>query len=129
METHEHTPTHEEIAKRAEEIWLERHQPTGSDLEIWLEAERQLALRSQQADYQQNPSGQAERRVASEREVSPGPLTSATAAESMVEYNISPPVSDAEAVKAALPKKMGEQQRSESRQKVAALPKAKGRLR
>ena len=36
------TPTHDEIAQRAREIWNSRGQPAGQDLEIWLEAERQL---------------------------------------------------------------------------------------
>lgn len=104
MEKNEHTPTHNEIAKRAEEIWHERHEPTGSDLEIWLEAERQLAVNAQQSDYQANPAGVAERKIASEKEDSQNRLTSETAAESMVEYNISPPVPDDEAVRAAMPK-------------------------
>ena len=35
--------THEEIAQRAREIWYARNCPTDLDLEIWFEAERQLA--------------------------------------------------------------------------------------
>jgi hypothetical protein len=33
---------HEEIARRAKQIWQERNRPTGSDEAIWLEAESQL---------------------------------------------------------------------------------------
>jgi hypothetical protein len=35
-------PTHEQIAALAHEIWQERGCPDGSDIDIWLEAERQL---------------------------------------------------------------------------------------
>jgi hypothetical protein len=36
------TPTHEQIAQRAYDIFVERGQPEGQDLAHWLEAERQL---------------------------------------------------------------------------------------
>jgi hypothetical protein len=36
------TPTHEQIARRAYEIFIERGQPEGHDLDHWLEAEAQL---------------------------------------------------------------------------------------
>ena len=35
-------PSHEEIARRAYEIFKERGQPPGQDLEHWFEAETQL---------------------------------------------------------------------------------------
>lgn len=35
-------PTHEQIAALAHELWTERGSPEGSDVDIWLEAERQL---------------------------------------------------------------------------------------
>jgi hypothetical protein len=35
-------PTREQITALAHEIWLERDSPEGSDMDIWLEAERQL---------------------------------------------------------------------------------------
>jgi hypothetical protein len=41
------TPTHEQIARRAYEIFIERGQPAGQDLEHWLEAERQLRAAGQ----------------------------------------------------------------------------------
>jgi hypothetical protein len=34
--------THEQIAALAHELWLAQGCPTGSDMDIWLEAERQL---------------------------------------------------------------------------------------
>lgn len=36
------TPTRTEIADRARTLWLAQGAPTGRDLDIWLEAERQL---------------------------------------------------------------------------------------
>ena len=36
----------EQIARRAYELWLERGCPAGRDLEIWLEAERQLKAKA-----------------------------------------------------------------------------------
>ena len=36
-------PSHEQIAARAELLWKAKGSPSGSDEEIWLEAERQLA--------------------------------------------------------------------------------------
>jgi len=41
------TPTQEQIARRAYEIFIERGQPNGRDLEHWLEAERQLSSSGQ----------------------------------------------------------------------------------
>lgn len=35
-------PTHAQVAALAHELWLERGRPEGSDIDIWLEAERQL---------------------------------------------------------------------------------------
>lgn len=35
-------PTHQQIAALAHELWIGRGCPTGSDLDIWLEAEREL---------------------------------------------------------------------------------------
>jgi hypothetical protein len=34
--------THEEISRRAQELWEQYGRPTGRDEDIWLEAERQL---------------------------------------------------------------------------------------
>jgi len=36
------TPSHDEIATRAEALWREKGCPQGCDDELWLEAERQL---------------------------------------------------------------------------------------
>ena len=40
------SPTHEEISRRAQEIWSARGNPNGNDTTIWLEAERQLTVGS-----------------------------------------------------------------------------------
>jgi hypothetical protein len=100
------TPVHDEIAKRAEEIWHERRRPSGCDLEIWLEAERQLATQAQLESHVDSSSETGEQLAAESGESGSTErrLTSETAAESIVEYYISPPISDAEAVKAALQK-------------------------
>lgn len=36
------TPTHEQISRRAQELWEQYGRPSGRDDDIWLEAERQL---------------------------------------------------------------------------------------
>ncbi len=41
-----HLPTHEEITGHAEKIWQDKGSPTGCDVEIWLEAERQLTAKA-----------------------------------------------------------------------------------
>jgi len=40
-------PTHEQITRRAYEIFIERGRPEGRDLEHWLEAEKQLRAAGQ----------------------------------------------------------------------------------
>ena len=37
------SPTQQDIATRAWEIWHKRGQPIGQDMDIWFEAERQLS--------------------------------------------------------------------------------------
>ncbi len=92
-------PTHDQIAQRAHSIWRDWNCPPGRDEEIWLAAERQLSLGKSGATSDPAPRSPN------------GPVTQAdriqaeTAAESAVEYLISPAVSEAEAVKAALQNK------------------------
>lgn len=45
--TDSNTPTHEQISRRAYEIFIERGQPAGQDLAHWLEAEKQLRAAGQ----------------------------------------------------------------------------------
>jgi hypothetical protein len=41
------SPSHEQITRRAYEIFIERGRPEGCDLEHWLEAEKQLRAAGQ----------------------------------------------------------------------------------
>ncbi len=50
MKTPSPSPTHEEIAQCAREIWKSRHCPSGCDDEIWFEAEGKLKDRSARSD-------------------------------------------------------------------------------
>jgi hypothetical protein len=85
------TPTHEQIALQAQWLWRDRGCPEGIDDQIWLEAERQLSEKSKGPGSRQ-PDEITER------------AQSETAAESMVEYHISPPVSEQEAIRASMVK-------------------------
>ena len=40
------TPTHEEVAQRAHQLWQDSGCPDGRDTEFWLDAERQLTAGS-----------------------------------------------------------------------------------
>lgn len=84
-------PTHDEICLQARWIWRDRGCPEGNDDEIWLEAERQLSVGAKPSTGQKAESF-TERAKAE------------TAAESMVEYHISPAVSEQEAINATLMK-------------------------
>ena len=86
------TPTHVEIARQAEYIWRLRGCPIGLDSEIWSEAERQLRHGLSSPDGGQNPGSFTER------------AKKETAAESVVEYQISPAGSDEDAIQAAMQK-------------------------
>jgi hypothetical protein len=52
------TPTQEQIARRAYEIFTERGQPEGCDLEHWLEAEKQLRTAGQAKSTAQTSASQ-----------------------------------------------------------------------
>jgi hypothetical protein len=77
-------PTHEQVSRRAQQLWENGGRPSGRDEEIWLEAERQLAM------------GEETSAAFIER------IKAETAAESAVEYLISPPIPQEEAVKKAV---------------------------
>ncbi len=79
------TPTHDEIARQAQEFWQDRGCPAGNDTEIWLEAEQALSHGL--------PADRFTERVVAE-----------TAAESLVEFHVSPALPDQEAIQAALQK-------------------------
>lgn len=48
-------PTHEQIADKAYQIWIEQGCPAGRDLENWLDAERRLMSASIAAEVQRPP--------------------------------------------------------------------------
>lgn len=77
-------PTHEQISRRAQQLWENGGRPSERDEEIWLEAERQLATGEETS------------------EAFIARIKAETASESAVEYLISPPVSQEEAVKKAV---------------------------
>ncbi len=79
------TPTHDEIALQAQQLWRNRGCPDGCDTEIWLEAERQLSGGRTAGTF-------AERAKAE------------TAAESEVEYHLSPAQTEQKSIQAAMQK-------------------------
>jgi hypothetical protein len=99
-------PTHDEIAQRARQIWQEKGNPGGRDTEIWLEAERQLAGESG-TPFPNDSEGENGQTTSESKGASAlaDRVRKETAAESVVEYNISPATSEDDAVKAALQKK------------------------
>lgn len=82
------TPSHEEIANRAYELWIAEGSPQGRDIGIWLAAEQQLK------------TGPAK----SEEEATKDRLIGEMASESAIENQLSPAPSDQEAIRAALRK-------------------------
>lgn len=89
------SPSYEDISRRAAEIWKARGQPVGRDLDIWLEAERQLkaALPASQ-DPTVNDRSESGSLAEQVKEL--------TAAESVVEYQMSPAPSEDRAIRAAV---------------------------
>jgi hypothetical protein len=51
--TNPNSPSHEQISRRAYEIFIERGQPAGQDMAHWLEAEKQLRTSAQSAQPSQ----------------------------------------------------------------------------
>jgi len=102
-----HSPTHEEIAQRAQEIWQRYGSPGGRDTEIWLEAERQLTEGAEGSSVEESSRYEAPRTTSESKGAVKlaDRLKSETAAESIVEHHISPAIPDEAAVKAALQKK------------------------
>jgi hypothetical protein len=57
--------THDEIARRAYQLWEQRGRPQGRDLELWLEAERQIVPASKPVREQVPASAQPANQVRS----------------------------------------------------------------
>lgn len=119
------SPSHEEISYRARELWQSRGNPTTTDNEIWLEAERQLKetpSQSATAASVGNLSPSAEKTTATTER-----RREDAASESMVENQISPPVSTEAAVKAALQKKAGREPKMPTKSAPKAMPPVSGK--
>lgn len=108
------SPTHEEIARYAYEIWRQTGSPDGRDNEIWLDAERQLKA-GRKEDPESDATNSDDHRVTSESkgkvDLSDGEDSdgdSDRAATAVVEHNVPTPFSDNTAATA-------EQQRKEAR--------------
>lgn len=100
------TPSHQEISERAYHLWLDRGSPHGRDVEHWHEAEKQLSkgANGSSADAGASDASQTNSESKGANSLADR-LKAETAAESVVEFHISPAVSDDAAVKAALQKK------------------------
>jgi hypothetical protein len=79
-------PTHEEISLQAKQLWWSRGRPDDCDAEIWLEAERKL---------NEQPAAVAFATY----------VRAETAAESEVEYHLSPALTEEEAIQASMQQK------------------------
>jgi len=114
METN--SPTEQDIAQRARDLWLERGQPTGQDLQIWLEAERQLKTPVGAANVPSPTEGRGNGKTQSSQtaadpkseDLKPGAsaqierLRGEMASESEVEFQITPAQSVDGSIQAAL---------------------------
>ena len=56
------SPSHDEITRRAYQIYLDRGCPQGRDLEHWFEAEQQLTIAQQASSNRTSTRPQAQRR-------------------------------------------------------------------
>ncbi|MDI1319195.1 MAG: DUF2934 domain-containing protein, partial [bacterium] len=96
------TPTHDEISKRAFQLWHEYGSPAGRENETWLSAERQLTAKAAEttatlathaahdAQHESQAAARAER------------VVTATAAKDMAdEHPLSPAVPDQKALNTA----------------------------
>jgi hypothetical protein len=83
------SPTHDQIAQLARQLWESHGQPDHRSDEFWLEAERQLSTRSN-TESAMPP-------------VNPERLKAEAAAESVTDNYLSPAPSQQDAIKAAMP--------------------------
>jgi len=107
MSTRPNPLTHDDIARHARQLWQDRGRPEGQDQELWLEAERQLKNGGEEAF--------AERAKAE------------TAAESMVEHQITPAIPEKEAIQAALQKKQARAPQVPAQEAPKAKPAETGK--
>ena len=124
------SPTHEEIAHRAQEIWQQSGTPNGRDTEIWLEAERQLMAGTEDPD-----SGSASHESPKTTSESKGAVTladreSETSSRSIVEHHITPSahsILDESEAKAALQKQEARAPRSPTKNAPKSPPSPTGK--
>ena len=122
------TPTHDEVAQYAYQLWQGYGSPSGRDLDIWLEAERQIAGTAQNSNsgprevLRRIGEAEAQQDAAFARRVK-----SETAAESTVEFNISPPIPEEAAIKAALQEKQGREPKFPTKTAPKAPPPESGK--
>ena len=99
------THSHEKTAKRAEKIWQDYGKPVGRDIEIWHEAERQIAADASITQLESESNNTYPHVIdARHSSASAEQIVAETAAESVVEYYISPAIPSRDAVNAALQK-------------------------
>jgi len=113
------SPTEQEIAHRAREIWHTRGKPTGQDTQIWLEAEQQLRTPVAANNAPSATEGRGNGKTQDSKtpadpkskDLKPGAagqterLRGEMASESEVEFQITPAPADDVAIKAALQKR------------------------
>ena len=113
------SPTEQDIAQRARDLWLERGQPTGQDTQIWLEAERQLKTTVEAPNTPSPTEGRGNGKTQSSQtpsdpksaDLKPGAsaqterLRGEMASESEVEFQITPAQSVDGSIQAALQKR------------------------
>lgn len=109
------TASQEDISQRARELWEHYGRPEGRDTEIWLEAERQLLGVDSQVEGSNNTSVSAPAFDESTSQEQPRTRATKTAT-----------TRKPAAEKSAKPAKASASAKSESPEKISALPKTGG---
>lgn len=122
-------PSQASVAQRAFQIWQDYGSPNGRDTEIWLEAERQL-----QAEDGANGEGESSPQTENGQGNGGGKKTAFAkrvqgemASESEAEFHISPPLTEQEAIKAALQKKESRAPQTPTKQAPSLTPPQSGK--
>ncbi len=122
------SPSHEKVTQRAQKIWQAQGSPVGRDLEIWLEAERQLSAGS--ADVSSSSEAAENSRTVSESKGATAladRVKAETVSEAAVEHLISPPIPQEEALKAALQNKAARAPQVPHKTAPKAMPPVSGK--
>jgi hypothetical protein len=135
------SPTEQDIAQRARDLWLERGQPTGQDTQIWLEAERQLKTTAEASNTPSSTEGRGNGKTQSSQipsdsnsaDLKPGAsaqterLRGEMASESEVEFQITPAQSVDGSIQAALQKRDGRAPQKPAKEVPHAKPPETGK--